>query len=139
MNVLMWILLKKPNFGHFTKKMEEQKNQTIGPLVSFQMFQKFMKDACMIKFFLILIKYFQAIFFSTQHILLTITEKMKISHENKQYCAAILTDLSKAFDCRPYDLAKLNAYGFGLEALKFIHGYLCDRSQKVKVGSSFLL
>ena len=66
-------------------------------------------------------------------------EKMKISRDNKQFCAAILTDLSKAFDCIPYDLliAKLNAYGFDQEALKLIHSYLYDRSQKVKVGSSF--
>ena len=53
--------IKKRKFDHFTKKMEEQKNQTIGPIVSFRMFQKFMKDACMIKFILILIKYFQGI------------------------------------------------------------------------------
>ena len=52
---------KKPKFDQFTKKMEEQKNQTIGPLASFPMFQTFMKDACMIKFVLILIKYFQGI------------------------------------------------------------------------------
>ena len=61
MKVLTWMLLKKPKFDQFTKKMEEQKNQTIGPLVSFPMFQKFMKDACMIKFIFILIKYFQDI------------------------------------------------------------------------------
>ena len=54
------MLLKKPKFDQFTKKMEEQKNQ-IDPLVSFPMFQKFMKYACMIKFILILIKYFQGI------------------------------------------------------------------------------
>ena len=64
---------------------------------------------------------------------------MKISRDNKQFCAAILTDLSKAFDCIPYDLliAKFNAYGFDQVALKLIHSYLCDRSQRVKVGSSF--
>ena len=66
-------------------------------------------------------------------------EKMKISRDNKQFCAAILTDLSKAFGCIPYDLliAKLNAYGFDEEALKLINSHLYDRSQKVKVGSSF--
>ena len=71
---------------------------------------------------------------SAQHILLTMIRKMKISRNNKQFCAAILTDLSKAFDCIPYDLliAKLSAYGFDQEALKLIHGYLCDRLQKVK-------
>ena len=57
----MWMLLKTPKFDHFIKKMEEQKNQTIGQLQSFLMFQKFMKDGCMIKFILILVKYFQGI------------------------------------------------------------------------------
>ena len=59
---------------------------------------------------------------SIQHILLTVIEKMKLSRDNKQFCAAILTDLSKAFDCIPYDLpiAMLNAYGFDQEALKLI-------------------
>ena len=62
---------------------------------------------------------------------------MKASRDNKQFCAAILTYLSKAFDCICYDLliAKLNAYGFhkkaldlfminlmvGLRKLKWIH------------------
>ena len=59
--VLAWMLLTKPKFDQFTKKMEEQNNQTIGALVSFPMFQKFMKDACMTKFILISIKYFQGI------------------------------------------------------------------------------
>ena len=51
--------LKKSKFDYFTKRMEKQTNQTKGPLVSFRMFQQFMKDHCMIKFILILIKYFQ--------------------------------------------------------------------------------
>ena len=55
---------------------------------------------------------------------------MNISLDNKQFCAAILTYLSNAFDCIPYSLDQ--------EALKLIHSYLCDRSQKVKLlGSSF--
>ena len=56
-------------------------------------------------------------------------EKIKLSHDNKQFSATIVTDLSKAFDYIPYDLfiAKLNAYGFDQEALKLIHNYLCDR------------
>ena len=66
-------------------------------------------------------------------------EKLKISRDNKQFCTAILTDLSKALDCIPFDLftAKLNAYGFDQVALKLIHSNLCDRSRRVKVGSSF--
>ena len=64
-------------------------------------------------------------------------EKMKILCNNKQFCTAILTDLSKAFDSMPFDLliANLNANSFDSESLKLIHSYLYDRSQKV--GSSF--
>ena len=66
-------------------------------------------------------------------------EKMKIARENKEFCAAILADLSEAFDCISHDLliSKLNAYGFDRNALKLIYDYLSDRLQKTKVGSSF--
>ena len=58
---------------------------------------------------------------------------MKILRDNKQFCAAILRDLSKAFDCIPYDIliVKLNAYAFNQEALKLIHNianYVDDTS-----------
>ena len=64
---------------------------------------------------------------------------MKNARDNKQFCAAILTDLSKAFDCICHDLliAKLNAYSVDRNALKLLYDYLSDRSQKTKVGSSF--
>ena len=57
----------------------------------------------------------------------------------KEVCEAILTDLSKAFDCISHDLlmAKLNAYGFDQNALNDIHNYLFGRSQRTKVGFSF--
>ena len=64
---------------------------------------------------------------------------MKIARDNKEFCAAILTDLSKAFDyiCHDLLIAKLNAYGFDRNALMLIYDYLSDRSQKAKVGYSF--
>ena len=70
---------------------------------------------------------------STQHILLTMIEKMKISRDSKQCSAATLTGFSKAFDSIPYDLliAKLNANGFDQEALKLIHSYLTDHKKWV--------
>ena len=43
---------KKAEIWPLYKKDGRTKNQFIGPLVSFRMFQKFMKDACMIKFIL---------------------------------------------------------------------------------------
>ena len=57
---------------------------------------------------------------STQHALLVMLEKMKITHDRKGFCAAVLTDMSKAFDCIFYDLliAKLNAYGLKKKCTK---------------------
>ena len=52
---------------------------------------------------------------------------------------ALLTDLSKAFDCTPHDLiiAKLEAHGFLIDALKLIHDYLSNRKQRVKVNGAY--
>ena len=48
----------------------------------------------------------------------------------------LLTYLSKAFDSLVHELviAKLNAYGFNLPALKVIHSYLSHRKQHTKVN-----
>ena len=51
---------------------------------------------------------------------------------------ALLTDLSKAFDCLTHDLliAKLDACGFKNDAL-LVFNYLNNRKQRVKINSSF--
>ena len=76
---------------------------------------------------------------STEQCLLKMIETWKKAADEKRFVGAILTDLSKAFDCLNHDLllAKLNAYGFDLSALKFIGSYLKDRKQRTKVGSSY--
>ena len=47
------------------------------------------------------------------------------------HAGALLTDLSKAFDCIDHELliAKLHAYGFDSDVLKFIYSYLKGRKQ----------
>ena len=52
---------------------------------------------------------------------------------------ALLTDLSKAFDCLPHDIiiAKLNAYGFDMKALNFIYDYLRSRKQRTKIDNAY--
>ena len=67
------------------------------------------------------------------------TEKWKKTVDNGGVFGALLTDLSKAFDCIPHDLiiAKLEAYGFHIDALKRIHDYLSNRKQRVKVNDAY--
>ena len=66
-------------------------------------------------------------------------EKWKTAVDNGGVFAALLTDLSKAFDCIPHDLiiAKLSAYGFHTNALKRIHNYLSTRKQRVKINAAY--
>ena len=53
---------------------------------------------------------------------------------------AVLTDLSKAFDCLNHDflIAKLNAYGFSLPALRLIHDYLLNRKLRTRISNSWM-
>ena len=76
---------------------------------------------------------------NTQHALIKLLEDWRAKLDNKETIGTILCDLSKAFDTLPHDLllAKLNAYGIELNALKLISNYLTNRKQRCKVGSSF--
>ena len=52
---------------------------------------------------------------------------------------ALLTDLSKAFDCLLHDVltAKLSAYGFDYDSLVFMQSYLSERQQSTKVNNAY--
>ena len=56
---------------------------------------------------------------------------MEAKVDNGGAFGALLTDLSKAFDCLSLELliAKLDAYGFDKSSLKFIHSYLSNSKQ----------
>ena len=77
--------------------------------------------------------------FSAQNCLLYMIETIRKTRDNHGVFAAVMTDLSKAFDCISHELliAKLNAYGFDETSLKVIISYLKNRTQTTKVGSSF--
>ena len=69
-----------------------------------------------------------------QQCLLAMLEKWKKSVGNGKAFGALLTDLSKAFDCLDHELpiAKLNTYSFSLPAVKLIHDCLSNRKQQTK-------
>ena len=73
--------------------------------------------------------------YSSQHVLLKLTEEWRRHLDKNQIVGAVLMDLSKAFDCIPHELliAKLAAYGFDKKTLKFLLSYLKGRKQSVNI------
>ena len=77
--------------------------------------------------------------YNTQHCLIVMLEKWRKALDKRNIAGALLTDLSKAFDCLNHELliAKLEAYGFNHLSLAYIYSYLSDRKQRTKVNNSF--
>ena len=69
--------------------------------------------------------------------LLQIIDDWKQAVDKNLYVAAVLMDLSKAFDCLPHDLLKLQAYGLSSSALMLVSSYLSERKQCVKLCVTF--
>ena len=70
-------------------------------------------------------------------ILMRLFEGLKEALDNNHYVAAVLMDLSKAFDCLPHDilLCKLECYGLSQKAVNLLSSYLSDQKQQVKIGN----
>ena len=58
---------------------------------------------------------------------------------NYRLLGALLTDLSKAFDCILHDLliAKLHAYGVDMKSLRILYSCLNGRKQRVKINDKY--
>ena len=65
-------------------------------------------------------------------------ETWRRSVDKGKVFGALLTDVSKAFDCVDHELltAKLNAYGFSQPALRLINDYLTNRKQRTKIENN---
>ena len=76
--------------------------------------------------------------YSTQHVLLHLIENWRHCLDENKVIGAVLMDLSKAFDCLSHELliAKLDAYGFNENTIKFVNSYLTNRKQSVKIQDS---
>ena len=73
---------------------------------------------------------------SCELLLVRLIEDWKALLDKHKVVAAIMLDLSKAFDSLPHRLflAKLSAYGFNNDACKLLQSYLSNRKQRVKIG-----
>ena len=77
--------------------------------------------------------------FSSQYCLLVMLEKVKEAIDRGNQFGALLTDLSKAFDCIDHKLliAKLYEYGVSSSALNIISSYLRHRIQRTQINDCF--
>ena len=68
-------------------------------------------------------------------------EKFKKSLDQGGEHAALLMDLSKAFNCLPHNLiiTKLHAYGLDKASLRLMHSYLTGCYQRVKINNFYSL
>ena len=111
---------------------------SILPVIS-KIYERLMYDQ-MCKYFDQILSKFQCGFqtgFSTQNCPLYMIENWKESLDQRGHYGALLTDLSKAFDCIMHDLiVKIQAYGFDNDSLNFICNYLLGREQRIKISSS---
>ena len=77
--------------------------------------------------------------YSTQCCFLVMLERFKKALDNKNKFGALLTDLSKAFDCLNHELiiAKLEAFGFEYVSLHVMLSYLTGRKHRTKINNCF--
>ena len=69
--------------------------------------------------------------------LLRLLEDWKGALDKNEYVAAVIMDLSKAFDCLPHDilLSQLSAYGLCADSVELLKSYLSGRKQQVKINN----
>ena len=74
--------------------------------------------------------------YSTNHALVSITEKIKSLLDDSQYVCGIFIDLEKAFDTVNHSILckKLHYYGFRGLSNDLINSYLTDRKQFVTIN-----
>ena len=66
---------------------------------------------------------------------ITMIEKSQESADEEGAFIALLSDLSKVFDCLPHDvmIAKIHAYDFDMKSLNLRFDYMINRKKRAKV------
>ena len=77
--------------------------------------------------------------YNAQHVLIQLLEEWRFYLDNNYFVGAVMTDLSKTFDCIPQDLliAKLEAYGLDNYTICYVYSYLKNRKQCVKINNTY--
>ena len=77
--------------------------------------------------------------YSTKHNNLKMLEERKKCVGKRKVFGALLTDLSKTFDCLDHKwlTAKLNVYSFNIPALRLKHDHFSNRKQKIKIENTY--
>ena len=77
--------------------------------------------------------------YSAQHCLLVMIEKFKEAIDRGYEFGALLTDLSKAFDCINHPLLIAKLYNYGVSPLSFnmMFSYLSNRTHRTKINECF--
>ena len=77
--------------------------------------------------------------YNTQNVLIRLLEEWRLYLDNNYFVGAVMVDLSKMFDCIPHDLliAKLEAYRFDNNTIRYVYSYLKNRKQCVKINNTY--
>ena len=77
--------------------------------------------------------------YSNQQCFLVLLEKWKTAADKGEAFGALLTDLSRVFDCHNHEflITKVNAYGFTLPVSKLVLDYLSDRKRQTRINNSY--
>ena len=75
--------------------------------------------------------------YNTYHVMIRHLKEWRGNLDKNYAVGGVLMDLSKAFDCVPHDLllAKLAAYGANENFLCYVHSYLLNRKQCVRINN----
>ena len=67
--------------------------------------------------------------YNTQHVLIRPLEEWRLYLDNNYFVGAVMTNLSKTFDCISHNLltAKLEAYSFDNYTIRYVYSYLKSR------------
>ena len=100
---------------------------------------KFIKKWCIKRYMNIFTRFFHQNNVGCQHCLIVILPESKESRDKGEKFGAFFTDLSKAFDCIDHNplITKLSWYWVAPKSLNIIFSYLCNRTQDVRVNSSY--